>query len=103
MRTATLSVSASAICALAVSGCVTTQGGVGFMDRVSIRMECQKASGPEPYAVANGFGLVGGIVKVSQPEWKEWSSRVEACTARNTAEAERAASREAKATPRSKP
>ena len=103
MRTAALSVPASAICALAVSGCVTTQGGVGFMDRVSIRMECQKASGPEPYALANGFGLVGGIVKVSQPEWKEWSSRVEACTARKTAEAERAASREAKATPRSKP
>ena len=104
MRTATLNVPACAVCALAVSGCVTTQGGgVSFMDRVGIRMECQKASGPEPYALANGFGLVGGIVKVSQPEWKEWSSRVEACTARKTAEAERSASREAKATPRSKP
>ena len=104
MRTATLNVPACAICALAVSGCVTTQGGgVSFIDRVSIRMDCQKASGPEPFAVANGFGAVGAMIKVSQPEWKAWSSRVEACTARNIAQAERAASREAKATPRSKP
>jgi len=103
MRTATLKVPASAICALAVSGCVTTQGGVGFMDRMSIRMDCQKAIGPEPFAVANGFGLVGGIIKVSQPEWKAWSARVEACSTRRIAEAERSASREAKATPRSKP
>jgi len=104
MRTATLNVPACAICALAVSGCVTTQGGgVSFMDRVGIRIDCQKASGPEPFAVANAFGLVGGIVKVSQPEWKAWSARVEACTTRNIAAAERSASREAKATPRSKP
>jgi hypothetical protein len=88
---------------IAVSGCVTTQGGVGFMDRVSIRMDCQKAIGPEPFAVANGFGLVGGIIKVSQPEWKAWSARVEACSTRRIAEAERSASREAKAAPRSKP
>jgi len=104
MRTATLTVPACAICALAVSGCVTTQGGgVTFMDKVSMRMECRKASGPEPFALANGFGLVGGIVKVSQPEWKAWSARVEACSAKRIAEAERSATREAKATPRSKP
>jgi len=104
MRTAILNVPACAVCALALGGCVTTQGGgVSFIDRVGIRMDCRKASGPEPFAVANGFGAIGAVIKVSQPEWKAWSARVEACSARNIAAAERAASREAKATPRSKP
>ena len=103
MRTAILNVPACAICALAASGCVTAQAGASFMERFSIRMECRKASGPEPYRLADGFAVVGAIVKMSQPEWKAWSARVEACTARKIAELERAASRAAKAAPRPKP
>jgi hypothetical protein len=34
------------------------------------------------------FGAVGGIIKVSQPEWKEWSAKVEDCTNRKVAELE---------------
>jgi hypothetical protein len=75
------------LCALAVGGCATT-GKTSFADRVSIRTQCRELAGPEPFAPAGLFGAVGGIIKVSQPEWKAWSDKVEDCTKRKVAELE---------------
>jgi hypothetical protein len=89
MRAASLNVNVPVciLCALTVSGCATT-GKTTFADRMSIRMQCQELAGPEPYAPAGLFGAVGGIVKVSQPEWQAWSAKVEDCTKRKVAELE---------------
>src|SRR5262245_17011093 len=89
MRVASLSLNVPVyiLCALAVSGCATT-GNTSFADRVSIRLKCQELAGPEPYAPAGLFGAVGGIVKVSQPEWQEWAAKVEECSKRRIAELE---------------
>jgi len=97
MRVASLNVNVPAciLCALAVSGCVTT-GNTTFADRMSIRMRCQELAGPEPYAPAGLFGAVGGIVKVSQPEWQAWSAKVEDCTKRKIAELEGTATSDTK-------
>jgi hypothetical protein len=86
MRVASLNVNVPAciLCALAVSGCATT-GNTSFADRMSIRMQCRELAGPEPFAPAGLFGAVGGIVKVSQPEWKEWAAKVEDCSNRRIA------------------
>jgi len=104
MRVASLNVNVPAciLCALALSGCATA-GKTTFADRVSIRKQCRELAGPEPFAPAGLFGAVGGIVKVSQPEWKEWSSRVEDCVQRRVAALEgQQATGDAKATPSSK-
>jgi hypothetical protein len=86
MRVASLNINVPAciLCALAVSGCATT-GNTSFADRMSIRMQCRELAGPEPFAAAGLFGAVGGVVKVSQPEWKEWSAKVEDCSNRRIA------------------
>jgi len=86
MRVANLNVNVPAfiLCALAVSGCATT-GNTSFADRMSIRMQCREQAGPEPFAPAGLFGAVGGIVKVSQPEWQAWSGKVEDCVQRRVA------------------
>jgi hypothetical protein len=98
MRVASLNVNVPAciLCALVVSGCVTT-GKTTFADRMSIRMRCQELAGPEPFAPAGLFGAVGGIVKVSQPEWQAWSAKVEDCTTRKVAELEGTATSDTKA------
>jgi len=91
-----LSVPVCILCALAVSGCATT-GKTSFADRMSIRLKCQELAGPEPYAPAVLFGAVGGIVKVSQPEWQAWSAKVEDCVQRQVAAAEGTAASDPKA------
>lgn len=97
MRVASLNVSVSILCALAVSGCATT-GNTTFADRMSIRMQCREQAGPEPFAPAGLFGAVGGVIKVSQPEWQEWSGKVEDCVKRRVAALEGTAVSGAKGT-----
>ena len=54
---------------LLLSGCAS------FQDR----MACQTAAGPEPYAAAPLFGIVGAMYAEAQPEMQAWHQRVEAC------------------------
>jgi hypothetical protein len=98
MRVASLKVNVPVciLCALAVSGCATTPGKATYGDRVSFHMQCRNEVGPEPHEAAGWFGAVGAVVKVSQPEWKEWSAKVEDCTKRKVAELEGTATSGAK-------
>jgi len=98
MRVASLNVNLSAciVCALGVSGCATAPGKATYGDRVSFHMQCRNEVGPEPHEAAGWFGAVGAVVKVSQPEWKEWSAKVEDCTKRKVAELEGPATGNAK-------
>jgi hypothetical protein len=83
-----------------LAGCATQTGT--FEQRFAIRRQCRESAGPEPYAGANLFGMVGAVVKTSQPEWKEWASRLEDCTKRKTAELDGSATSDARAAPPSK-
>jgi hypothetical protein len=45
--------------------------------------------GPEPYAIPGSLGVIGAVIKVSQPEWKKWAARVDECVKRKTAALDR--------------
>ena len=56
--------------ALAVSGC-------GLSDQLALGCQCRADAGPQPYAAAAMFGLIGTLVAQSQPETQEWNHRVD--------------------------
>ncbi|HTC10239.1 MAG TPA: hypothetical protein VK726_15830 [Acetobacteraceae bacterium] len=68
------------ICVLVL--CLLTGCGQAYHDR----MACRQEAGAEPYTGANFFGLIGAIVKVSQPEWQDWNQRVADCVDRKKLE-----------------
>lgn len=45
--------------------------------------DCQTKVGPEPYALGHAFGLIGGLIMISQPEHQQWQAQMDACMARS--------------------
>lgn len=43
------------------------------------RMACRDGAGPQPYAAAGAFGLIGALVQLSSPEYQAWAKRVDDC------------------------
>ena len=61
---------------MALSGCAIYQA----------RLACRDEAGPEPGDGLQYFGLIGGIARVSMPEWQAWSGRIGACVDQRMAE-----------------
>jgi hypothetical protein len=62
-----------AVLALSVAGCGAA---------AERRHTCEAEIGPQPYEAANGFGLIGVFVLLSQPEFIAWGHKIDECTAR---------------------
>lgn len=54
---------------LLLSGCASYQRA----------RDCQQQAGPEPYASAHLFGLVGALVMAGSDEHEAWAARVDWC------------------------
>lgn len=60
----------------------TLSGCAGYVERYHQVQACRVAAGPEPYAEAHAFGLIGSLYQMDHPEFHAWADRVDTCFAR---------------------